>query len=458
MRLSRANLMRLGAAHAVGLGTLAFAAPAHATGDPAPPVVRTAAVGLTLELHDELAPSIAAAMNAVTTRVSQENPANMLPPASATTQADTVGQSQSQAISPTNAQESPERASTNESQHPAVSALSDEPQYHARHVQYQLRRNARSTTHRLVLPMPAFSSREPKRITRTSSPIESNNGPRNGVPNCMTDPGESWFPDVPPDSGATLPCTPEPSADEPTSDDPTDSVDCEDAGAQYQPDETQYQTPPATCEASDDSVVPIPEPEVPVSSAPPVASTSESAEAEAPASVVSPPTEPVAASTPPDGEGTQTGADTLPAPDRSQPASTKVAERHVVVRTSRPRTASSGHQARTRRAAALARSVTPSVRVRPRPLHARSTKSKASIPVPKIETARRSLEPASSRVNLFGDWVVLSLALSFAFALGMLLTAVALIAGRSLRARVGSKGLSDEHLGASRRGGIRYRE
>jgi hypothetical protein len=461
MRLSRTNVVRLGAVHVVGLGALAFAAPAHAAGDPAPPEVRAAAVGLTSELPDEVQPSVTAALNAVTTLVGQESPANMLPPASATTQADTAGQSGSQAISPTNAQESPERASTNESQHPAVSAPSDEPQYHARHVQYQSPPKARRTTPRLVLPTAAFSSREPTRITSSSSSIEPQNEPRNGVPNCSADPGESWFPDLPPDSGATLPCTPEPPADEAASDDPLDSVDCEDAGAQYQPDETQYQSPATSCDASDDSVVPISEPELPVSNAPPVSNASESAEGEAPASVVSPPAEPVAlptVPTAPDSEPAQSGTDVLPAPDSSQPASTKVAGGHLVKRPSRPRSASSGQQPRTVRVTALARPVSPSVPVRSRPPQARSTKPKTSIPRPRIELAPEGLEPASSRVSLFGDWVVLTLALSSAFGLGMLLTAVALITGRSLRARVGSKGLSDDHLGASRRGGIRYRE
>jgi hypothetical protein len=469
MRLSRADLVRLGAVHAVGLGALAFATPAHATDEPPPPVVRAAVVGLTFELPDEVQPSVAAALNAVASLVDQENPANMPPPASATTQADTVGQSLSQAISPTYAQESPERASTNESQHPAVSAPSDEPQYHPRHVQYQPPPNARRTTPRLVLPTAAFSSREPTRITPSSSSIESQNGPRNGVPNCSADPADSWSPDLPSDSGATLPCTPEPPADEATSDDPPaeettsddppDTVDCEDAGPQYQPDETQYQSPTTTCDSSDDSVVPISEPEPPVSNPPPVSNTSESAETEAPASVVSPTAEPVAAPTAPDSEPTQSGTDVLPAPDSSQPASTKVAGGHLVGRPSSPRFASSRQQARTERVIpALARSVSPSVPVRSRPPQARSTKPKTSIARRKIEAAPRSLEPASSRVSLFGDWVVLTLALSSAFALGLLLVAVALIAGRSLRARVGSKGLSDDHLGASRRGGIRYRE
>jgi len=469
MRLSRTNLVRLGAVHVVGVGALAFATPAHAAGDPPPPVMPAPAPGLTFELPDEVQPSVAAALSAIASLVDQESPANITPPASATTQADTVGQSPSRAISPTYAQESPERASTNESQPPAVSAPSDEPQYHSRRVQYQPPPSARRTTPRLVLPTASFSSREATRITPSPSPIESQNEPSNGVPNCSADPSESWFPDKPPDSGATLPCTPEPPADEATSngpptegttsDDPSDSADCDDAGAQYQPDEPQYQTPATTCDASDDSVVPISEPEPPVSNPPPVSSTSESAEAEAPASVVAPPEEPVAAPTVPDSESNQSDTDVLPAPDSSRPASTRVTRSHLADRSSRPRFASSGQQTRTERVIpALARSVSPSVPVRSRPRQARTTKSKTSIARPKIEAAPRSLEPASSRVGLFGDWVVLTLALSSAFALSLLLMAVAVVAGRFLRARVGSKGLSDDHLGASSRGGIRYRE
>jgi hypothetical protein len=167
----------------------------------------------------------------------------------------------------------------------------------------------------------------------------------------------------------------------------------------------------------------------------------------------------VAAPTAPDNEITQSATDVLPAPDSSQPAATKVAGSHLVGRPSRPRLASAGQQARTGRVIpAHDRSASPSVAVRPRPLQARSTKPKTSITGRKIEAAPGSPEPASSRVSVFGDWFALSLALSSAFALGLFLMAVALPVGRSLRARVGSKGLSDDHLGASRRGGIRYRD
>jgi hypothetical protein len=47
--------------------------------------------------------------------------------------------------------------------------------------------------------------------------------------------------------------------------------------------------------------------------------------------------------------------------------------------------------------------------------------------------------------------------LSFVFGLGLLLLTAA-IAGRSLLARLGSKGLSDDRLGPKSSAGIRYRE
>ena len=300
MRLSRTNLVRLGAVHAVGLGALAFATPAYAADDPPPPAVRAPLVEHTFELPDEVQLSVVAALKATNSPVDQETPANMPPPASATTQADTVRQSQSQAISPKHAQESPERASTNESQHLAVSAPSDEPQYHPRHVQYQQPSNVRAATRRLVLPTTGFSAREPKGITPPSSPIELPNRPQNGALNCFSDPDDSWSPDLPADGGATLQCTPDPLPDETTSGDPSDSVDCDDTGAQYQPDDTQYQTPAeTTCDAPDDSVVPIAEPEGPASSTP------GDADATAATDVVPPTTEPAAASVAPDTEPAQ---------------------------------------------------------------------------------------------------------------------------------------------------------
>jgi len=103
--------------------------------------------------------------------------------------------------------------------------------------------------------------------------------------------------------------------------------------------------------------------------------------------------------------------------------------------------------------------VTLSVQARPRPRQATKTEAKSWISSHKVEAkASRLREPASSRVGVFRGWFVASVSLSFVFALGLLLSAVAITVGRSLRARVGSKGLSDHRVGASRPGGIRYRE
>ena len=456
MRLSRTNLVRLGAVHAVGLGALAFATPAYAADDPPPPEVRAPLVEHTFELPDEVQLSIVAALKATNSPVDQETPANMPPPASATTQADTVGQSRSQAISPKPAQESPERASTNESQHPAVSAPSDEPQYHPRHVQYQQPSNVRAATRRLVLPTTGFSAREPKGITPSSSPIELPNRPQNGALNCSSDPDDSWSPDLPADGGATLQCTPDPLPDEATSDDPADSVDCDDTGAQYQPDDTQYQTPAeTTCDAPDDSVVPIAEPEGPASSTP------GDADATAATDVVPPTTEPAAAPAASGTEPAQCEADVLPAPASPQAAvARKVAESRFVGKPSRPRFSSPKQPSRGEREISVQRrAVTQSVLPRPRPLRAPGTAAKRLISNVKIEaTASRLLKPASSRVSVFRGWFVASVTLSFVLALGLLLSAVAITVGRSLRARVGSKGLSDHRVGPRRPGGIRYRE
>ena len=115
MRVSRTKLMRLGAVYAVGLGALAFATPAYAADDPPPPAVaRAPLVEHAFELPGEVQLSVVAALKATNSPIDQETPANMPPPASATTQADTVGESRGQAISPKHAQKSPERASTNE--------------------------------------------------------------------------------------------------------------------------------------------------------------------------------------------------------------------------------------------------------------------------------------------------------------------------------------------------------
>ena len=262
--------MRLGAVYAVGLGALAFATPAYAADDPPPPAVRAPLVEHAFELPGEVQLSVVAALKATNSPIDQETPANMPPPASATTQADTVGQSRSQAISPKHAQKSPERASTNESQHLAVSAPSDEPQYHPRHVQYQQPSNVRAAMRRLVLPTTGFSAREPKGITPPSSPIE--------LPNLAAE----WCVElllrsrrqlglrtsrqtvVRRCSARLIHCRARRRAT--THRTPSTAID---TGAQYQPDDTQYQTPAeTTCDAPDDPVVPIAEPVEPVPTSP----------------------------------------------------------------------------------------------------------------------------------------------------------------------------------------------
>jgi hypothetical protein len=459
MHLSGTNLVRVAVVPAVGLAALVLATSAHATDDPPPPpVVRATVLEQTLAARDDAQHSVAAAVYAVTSLVDQESPANLAPPASATTQADTVGQSRGQAISPTHAQESPERASTKESQQWTVFTPSSEPQYHQRHVQYQRPSNVRAATPRLLLPTTAFSAREPKRITPSSSPIESSNRPPNGAPNCSSEPVGSWAPGLPPDGRATLQCTPDPAADEATSDDPSpdegtsedppDLVDCDDTGA-------QYQTPVETnCAEPDDSVVPIAEPVGPVPTTP------ANADATAAPAGIPPITEPLAAPVAPDAEPTQCGPDVLSPASPYPAAARKVTGSRLIGKPSRPRLSSVKQQARGEREISTIRpSVTQSVQARPRPRQATNAQAKSWISSDKIEVrASRLLEPASSRVSVFRGWFVASVSLSFVFALGLLLSAVAITVGRSLRARVGSKGLSDHRVGASRPGGIRYRE
>jgi hypothetical protein len=463
MRLSGTSLVRVAAVPAAGLAALALATPAHATDDPPPPpVVRAAVLGLRLAARDDAQLSVAAAASAVRFQVHQENPANAAPPASATTQADTVGQSQSQAISPTHAQESPERASTTKSQQSTGYTPSDELQYHQRHVQYQRPANVRPATLRLVLPKRAFSAREPKRITPPPSPIEPPNWPRNGAPNCRSDPGGSLAPGLPADAGATLQCTPDPAADDATSDDPPadvetsvdppDLVDCDDTGAQYQPDDTQYQTSAET--TCDDPVVPIAEPVEPVPTSPGDADTT------AATTGVPPTTEPLVAPVAPDTEPTQCSPDVLPPAGPHAAAARRVTGSRFIGNPRPPRLSSPKQQSRgEREISAQGSSVTQSVPARPSPRQAPNTEAKSSISSLKLEaTASPLVKPASLRASVFRGWFVASVTLSFVFALGLLLSAVAITAGRSLRARVGSKGLSDRRVGGRRRGGISYRE
>ena len=466
MHLSGTNLVRVAVVPAVGLAALVLATSAHATDDPPPPpTVRAAVLERMLAARDDSQHSVAAAVYAVTSPVDQESPANLPPPASATTQADTVGQSRSQAISPTHAQESPERASTKGSPQWTVFTPSNERQYHQRHVQYQRPSDVQGATARPVLPTTAFSAREPKRITRSPSPIESPNRPSNDAPNCPSKPEGSWAPGFPPDGGATVQCAPDPGADEATSDDPPadedttedppDFVDCDDTGAQYQPDDTQYQAPAETnCDEPDDSVVPIAEPVGPLPTTP------ANADATAATAAIPPITEPLAAPVAPDTEPTQCGPDVLPPAGPYPEAARKVAGSRLIGKPSRPRLSSLKQQSRgEREISAMRPSVTQRVQVRPRPQRATSVQAKNWISSDKFEArASRLLEPGSSRVSVFRGWFVASVTLSFLFALGLLLSAVAITIGRSLRARVGSKGLSDRRVGASRRGGIRYRE
>jgi hypothetical protein len=472
MLLKGTKLVRLGAVHAVGLAALSFATPAHAIDDPPLPVPSAAAPAPTSAEPDELEPRLSSAVDAEIAPVERESPGNMLPSAPATAQLKRIRQGWSQVISPTHAQKSPERASTDEPQRPAVARPSYELQYHPRHVQYQRPSTARTKTRALVLPTASFSSRERTRITRSALAISSPNLPRNSAWNCALDPESNWHLDLPADDVASMQCAPgSPSADA-TSDDPSDSADCSDEAGQYQPDEPQYQTPtPTTCGAADESAAPITEPEAQVPT------TSGSLAAPAPPSVVSPTTDPAAAPVPPTSEPaaapvppttepavapvppTHSGGDVLPAPANLPPATTNLAESRPVDRPSRPRLARSGQAPRAQRVIpAQVRPVSPSRPVRLRPVRAPSTKPKTAVSRSEAAAAPRILEPASARVNPLGGWLLLVLPLSFAFVLSLLVLTAA-IGGRSLRARLGSKGLSD-HGGPGPRSsaGIRYRE
>jgi hypothetical protein len=466
MPSKRARLLRLGAAHAVGLAALAFATPAQATDDPPPPVPTVAALPVpTSEEPGDMELGLTSASDAEISPLQQENPGNTPPSAPATAQLESVRQGWIQVISPAHAQKSPGRASSRERQRSTVAAPSHERQYHPRHVQYQRHSTARSKPRALVLPTASFSSREPARITRSSSPTWSPNQSGNVSDNCAPDPGGYWSQDLPADDAESLECATDQPADEVTSDDPSDSVGCADGAGQYQPDETQYQTPASTCDPSNDSVVPISEPEVPVPS------TSGSSDVAAPPSVVlpttpttlttpaMPATEPVDVPVVPDAEPTQPAAEVLPAPAASQPVTPAVAASRPVHRPSRPEPASSGTAARIVRVMPTrVRSLTPSLPVRPRSVRAPRTKPKTSVTRSGVEAAApQSLVPASSHGNLFGDWLLLVLPLSFAVALALLFPAGALV-GRSVRARVGSRGLSGDRADTNSSPGIRYRD
>jgi hypothetical protein len=91
-------------------------------------------------------------------------------------------------------------------------------------------------------------------------------------------------------------------------------------------------------------------------------------------------------------------------------------------------------------------------------VRAPGTKPKTTVTRSRVEAAPpQSLVPASAHGNLLGDWLLLVLPLSFVIALALLFPAGALV-GRSLRARVGSKGLSGARAGSKGSAGIRYRD
>src|SRR5437773_6466004 len=339
MRTKRALLVRLTAAQALGLAALAFATPAHATDDPplaAPPAAASPVPISEEPAYTESAPI--SADDAGTSPVEQESPGNTHPSAPATAQLDSVRQGWVQVISPTHAQKSPGRASSKVRQRSAVAAPSHERQYHPRHVQYQRHSTARSKPRAPVLPTASISFGEPARITHSSSSSESLNPSVKVSGNCAQDPHGYWSQDLPADDVESIECATDLPADDVTSEDPSDSTDCADPAEQYQPDETQYQTPTSTCDPANESVLPISEPEVPVPS------TSGNSDAAPPPSVVppttptmsttapTPTTEPVAAPVVPDVEPTQPAADVPPAPLAAQPVTAPVATSRPVHR------------------------------------------------------------------------------------------------------------------------------
>ncbi|MEN3311404.1 MAG: hypothetical protein V7645_733 [Actinomycetota bacterium] len=460
MAFKRMRLARLGVVHGVGLAALAFATAAHATDDLPPPAPPAAASTITAAEPDALELGLASADDAELSASDPENPGNTAPPAPATAQLDRVRQGWVQVISPPHAPKSPERASVREPQRWTLVTRSYGRQYHPRHVQYHRLSKARSEPRAPVLAIASFSSGEPARIKRSSSSIWSPNRSRNDSENCGVSPHENWFPHLAEDELEAVECAPDPPSeevaepsDETTSDDLPESAGCAVAQGQYQPDETQYQDPaPITCDVSADTVVPISEPEAPV------ASTPVSSDTPAPTDGVSPTTAPVDASVVPSTEPGQPGADVVPAPRSSLPTTSKVAASGPSARPGRSRLGSSRTQAQTERVIpARARLVSTSLPARPRPVPAPSTKPKTSAPRSKVEVlAPERVMPASSHGTLFGDWLLLVLPLSFLFVLGLLVPA-ATIAGRSLRARAGSHGLSGRRRG-TRRSGIRYRD
>lgn len=458
MPLRGNKLVRLGAVHAVGLAAVAFATPAHAADDPPLPVTPAAAPALTSTAPDGVQLAQATEADAQILPVEQESPGNTRPSAPATAQLDRVRQGWTQVISPTHAQKSPDRASTRARQGWTLATPLHQRQYHPRDAQYQRLSTARKKQRALVLPAVSISHREPARITHSPVLIESPTGPQNEGQNCAADPDVFLSGKLPADDVEALGCTDDPPADEAPGDVSPDTAGCADAQAQYQPDEPQYQSPSATtCSASADPVVPTPEPDAAASIDCGCANPS------VPASVVMPTTtEPPAAPTAPSSESTQPaqpGVGILSAPDSPQPATTKIAPSRPVAKPSRPRPPSPELPVRIERVMPVqVRSVSPRHTVRARPPRAASPKPKVSVSRSKVLAAEpQSLEPASSHEDLFGGWLLLALPLSFLFALGLLLP-VAAIAGRSLRARVRSKGLSGNGRDPSSSDGIWYRD
>ena len=208
---------------------------------------------------------------------------------------------------------------------------------------------------------------------------------------------------------------------------------------------------PRQLRRADDPVVPIAEPVEPVPTSP------GDADATAATAGVPPTTEPLVAPVAPDTEPAQceSGRSSCSAGPHAA-AARRVTGSRFIGKPSPPRFSSPKQQSRGEREISAQRpSVTQSVPARPSPRQAPNTEAKSSISSLKLEaTASRLVKPASSRASVFRGWFVASVTLSFVFALGLLLSAVAITAGRSLRARVGSKGLSDRRVGGSRRGGI----
>ena len=153
MRKKRALVVRLAAAHALGLAALAFATPAHATDDPPLPVPpATASPMPTSEDPAYTEPALISADDAGIFPVERETPGNTPPSAPATAQLDSVRQGWVQVISPTHAQKSPGRASSKVRRRSTGAAPSHERQYHPQHVQYQRHSTARSKPRAPVLP------------------------------------------------------------------------------------------------------------------------------------------------------------------------------------------------------------------------------------------------------------------------------------------------------------------